>query len=169
MDNTMREAFYGLFTDDPAVWMKWIVVFAVLIGGYVIAIKLYGRVSYRISRQRKADIARSRGHVIEADLVSEWFSVKEEENNHHTRIYFCHAKYEYTLDGATRTYKAMFRDTRTAPRKLTLYYVNSPRKVFGIRDWHYENHKAIVLLPVIALPWILAIAAMVLLRIPIPQ
>ena len=169
MYNTMREAFYALFTDDPIVWIKWIIVFAILVGGYVIAIKLYGPVSCRISRERKADIAKSLGHVIEAKLVSEWFDFSEEENNKHTRTYYCHAKYEYTLDGMTRIYKALFRDTRTAPRKLTLYYIKNPRRVFGVSDWHYENHKGFVLIPIIALPWILAAAAMILLRIPMPQ
>ena len=47
-------------------------------------------------------------------------------------------------------------------------YLDNPRKLFSVEEYHYENHKAILLLPVIFLPWILALAAMFLLNIPLP-
>ena len=65
----MKEEFYRVFTDDPVNWVKWAVVFAVLILGYVVAIPLYRKVSYRLSWERKRDIARSRNHVLKAKLV----------------------------------------------------------------------------------------------------
>ena len=54
----LREAFYRTFTDDPVNWIKWIAVLAILVLGYVIAIPIYGKVSYRLSWERKRDIAK---------------------------------------------------------------------------------------------------------------
>ncbi len=65
----IKEAFYDLFTDNPVNWVKWGVVFLILILGYVVAIPLYKKIQYRISWERKRDIARSRNHVIEATLL----------------------------------------------------------------------------------------------------
>ena len=45
----IKEALISLFTDDPLNWIKWGVVFAVLIVGYVIAIALYKKISYHLS------------------------------------------------------------------------------------------------------------------------
>lgn len=45
----IKEALVKLFTDDPVNWIKWVVVFLTLIGGYVVALPLYQRVSYFIS------------------------------------------------------------------------------------------------------------------------
>ena len=57
---SIKEALIGVFSDDPINWLKWGIVFAILIGGYIIAIPLYGKVSSRLSWERKRDIARSR-------------------------------------------------------------------------------------------------------------
>ena len=65
----LREAFYRTFTDDPVNWIKWIAVLAILVLGYVIAIPIYGKVSYRLSWERKRDIAKSRNHIIQARLI----------------------------------------------------------------------------------------------------
>lgn len=66
---SITEALIGVFSDDPINWLKWGIVFAILIGGYIIAIPLYGKVSSRLSWERKRDIARSKNHVIKAALV----------------------------------------------------------------------------------------------------
>ena len=66
---TIKDALIGVFTDDPVNWIKWGIVFAILIGGYVIAIPLYGKISSRLSWERKRDIARSRDHIIKAALI----------------------------------------------------------------------------------------------------
>ena len=52
---SIREALVGVFTDDPVNWAKWAVVFAILIGGYFIAIPLYKKVSHSVSLERKRD------------------------------------------------------------------------------------------------------------------
>ena len=56
---SIREALIHMFTDDPVNWLKWALVFAVLIGGYFVAVPLYGRLSHGMSWERKRDIARS--------------------------------------------------------------------------------------------------------------
>lgn len=38
---SIQEALLTMFTDDPINWIKWAVVYAILIGGYVIAVPLY--------------------------------------------------------------------------------------------------------------------------------
>ena len=157
----MREAFYRVFTDDPVNWVKWAVVFAILIGGYVIAIPLYGKVSYRLSWARKRDIARERGHVIRATLMKKHCSGD-------LAHYDWNAVYRYTAEnGEEKKYRAFFKHPTTPPRILNLYYVDSPKRLFSYEEYHYENHKGIILLPLILLPWILALAAMWILQIPL--
>lgn len=69
---SIREALIHMFTDDPVNWLKWALVFAVLIGGYFVAVPLYGRLSHGMSWERKRDIARSRNHIIKASIVKKW-------------------------------------------------------------------------------------------------
>lgn len=76
--------------------------------------------------------------------------------------------YHYELQGEEREYHAYFKEPTRPPVYLYLYYLDNPRKLFSVEEYHYENHKAILLLPVIFLPWILALAAMFLLNIPLP-
>ena len=38
---SITEALIGVFSDDPINWLKWGIVFAILIGGYIIAIPLW--------------------------------------------------------------------------------------------------------------------------------
>ena len=66
---SIQEALITMFTDDPINWIKRAVVFAILIGGYAVAVPLYTKVSHGMSRERKRDIVRSRDHVIKASLV----------------------------------------------------------------------------------------------------
>ena len=66
---SIQEALITMFTDDPINWLKWAVVFAVLIGGYAVAVPLYKKVSHGMSWERKRDIAKSRDHIIKASLV----------------------------------------------------------------------------------------------------
>lgn len=70
---SIKEALIGVFSDDPINWLKWGIVFVILIGGYIIAIPLYGKVSSRLSWERKRDIARSRDHVYVDGIVGPWF------------------------------------------------------------------------------------------------
>ena len=49
---SIQEALITMFTDDPVNWLKWAVVFAVLIGGYAVAVPLYKKVSHGMSWER---------------------------------------------------------------------------------------------------------------------
>lgn len=155
---SIQEALVGLFTDDPVNWLKWGVVFAVLILGYVVAIPLYKKITARLGWERKRDIAKSRGHVIKAALVNK-HPVGE------VARYNWRATYRYTVQGEERQYKAYFKHPVTPPLYLYLYYIDNPEKLFSCEEYHYENHKGLLLFPIIFLPWILAVAAMFLLGV----
>ena len=75
------------------------------------------------------------------------------------------AVYRYTVDGEERQYTAHFKHPATPPLYLYLYYVDDPDKLFSCEEYHYENHKGLLLFPVIFLPWILACIALVLLGV----
>ena len=154
----IKEALISLFTDDPLNWIKWGVVFAVLIVGYVIAIALYKKISYHLSWERKRDIAKSRGHIIKAALTNKHPSGEVAHYN-------WHAVYHYTFQGEARQYTAYFKHPATPPLFLYLYYIDNPNKLFSCDEYHYENHKGLILFPVIFLPWILAGVALVLLGV----
>lgn len=104
---SIKEALIGVFSDDPINWLKWGIVFAILIGGYIIAIPLYGKVSSRLSWERKRDIARSRDHVIKAALVKK--HPKGEVGK-----YDWSATYHYELQGEEREYETLMEDEELA-------------------------------------------------------
>ena len=164
---SIQEALITMFTDDPINWLKWAVVFAILIGGYAIAVPLYKKVSHGMSWERKRDIAKSRNHVIKASLVDKhpsgevsrynWRAVYRYTVEGEERQYTAHFKH----DGEERQYAAHFKHPATPPLYLYLYYVDDPDKLFSCEEYHYENHKGLLLFPVIFLPWILACIALV--------
>ena len=137
---------------------KWAVVFAILIGGYAVAVPLYKKVSHGMSWERKRDIAKSRDHIIKASLVDKHPSGEVSRYN-------WRAVYRYTVEGEERQYVAHFKHPTTPPLYLYLYYVDDPDKLFSCEEYHYENHKGLLLFPVIFLPWILACIALVLLGV----
>ena len=94
---SIQEALITMFTDDPVNWLKWAIVFAVLIGGYAIAVPLYKKVSHGVSWERKRDIAKSRDHVIKASLA-------DKHPSGEVSRYDWHATYHYTIDGKERQY-----------------------------------------------------------------
>lgn len=157
----IKEALYAMFTDDPLNWFKWGVVFFVLIAGYVVAIPLYKKISYRLSWDRKRDIAISRNHVVEATLLKK--HPQGEVANYNWR-----ATYQYFINGKKKEYNAYFKHPMTPPLKLSLYYLNSPNRLFSYDEYHWESHKGLILFPFIFLPWILAAAMIFLLQIEIP-
>ena len=119
---------------------------------------LYKKVPLGVSWERKRDIAKSRDHVIKASLA-------DKHPTGEVSRYNWHAAYRYTIDGKERQYTAYFKHPSTPPLYLYLYYVDDPDKLFSCEEYHYENHKAIFLFPVIFLPWILAGLALVLLGV----
>lgn len=163
----IKEAFIQLFTDDPVNWVKWVIVFVVLILGYRFSIPLYEKVSYRFSFDYKRDIARARGHIIRATLLY----------RHKTGDvwkYDWNARYEYSIDGKTRTYGTFFRNPNTPPLVLYLYYVDNPRHLFAMEDNSigktFGNFcSSLITLFFTVLPWILACITTAVLQIPLPQ
>ena len=119
---SIKEALIGVFSDDPINWLKWGIVFAILIGGYIIAIPLYGKVSSRLTWERKRDIARSRDHVIKAALVKK--HPKGEVGK-----YDWSATYHYELQGEEREYHAYFKEPTRPPVYLYLYYARGRKLV----------------------------------------
>ena len=113
--------------------------------GYAIAVPLYKKVSHGVSWERKRDIAKSRDHVIKASLA-------DKHPSGEVSRYDWHATYHYTIDGKERQYTAYFKHPSTPPLYLYLYYVDDPDKLFSCEEYHYENHKGLLLLPVIFLP-----------------
>lgn len=155
----IKDSLTALFTDDPVNWIKWGIVFAILIVGCRITIPLCSKILYRLSWERKRDIAKSRNHVIEAKLVREF-------PRGEVGRYNWHATYRYEFQGEERRYHA--HSQCSPPRCLYLYYVDNLRRLFSSYEYHYENHMVIILLPIYSLPWILAAAAVHLLNIPLP-
>ena len=114
----------------------------------------------RMSWERKRDIARSRDHVIKAALVKK--HPKGEVGK-----YDWSATYRYKLQSEEREYHAYFKEPTRPPVYLYLYYLDNPRKLFSVEEYHYE----IISDPSAAChfsPWILALTAMFLLNIPLP-
>ena len=102
---SIQEALVTMFTDDPINWLKWAVVFAVLIGGYAVAVPLYKKVSHGMSWERKRDIAKSRDHIIKASLVDKHPSGEVSRYN-------WRAVYRYTVADEERQYVAHFKHPR---------------------------------------------------------
>ena len=165
----MQETITALLTDDSTSWIKTAVLLAILIVGYVISIRLYKKVNYRLGRYRKRDIAKSRNHIIKASLVDQhrhkrvdeifsperWFGFSERWSGF----------YVYTFNGEQRRYKAYFGQSRP-PKYLILYYIDNPEKVFSCEEHRlYEHLSTIVFLFFIILPWILAGLAGVLMGV----
>ena len=99
MMEEVRGPLLEMFTDDPVNWVKWAVVFTVLVVGYVLAFKIYSKIEYHLSVQKKADLARAKGHVIEnAELINvrKKGTYQERKEKHKTNY---SATYRYTLDG----------------------------------------------------------------------
>ncbi len=157
----IKDALYELFTDDPLNWAKWGIVFLIFILGYAVAVPLYKKIYYQFSWERKRDIAASRNQVIEATLLKKHPQGEVARRN-------WHATYQYSIHGEKKQYRAYFKHPMTPPRKLSLYYLNSPNKLFSYDEYHWESPKGLILFPLIFLPWILAAAVLFLLKVEIP-
>lgn len=155
-----REEFVKLFTDDPVNWAKWAAVFAVLIFSYCFSIPLFNKVSYRLGREYKRGLARKRGHIIKAFIL-------DQHPSGDAGKYDWYAKYEYSLDGNKKVYRAYFHYPNRPPRVIYLYYVNSPKRLFSMDEYHWDVPLGLIKLPVFFLPWILAVITMIVLQIPL--
>lgn len=143
-----------MFTDDPVNWVKWAVVFTVLIGFFILAFKIYSKIEYRLSIQKKADDARAKGHVIPgAKRISVHEKRSRSERNGEETTYS--GTYKYMLDGKEKEYRAFF-DTNYPPKEIDLYYKNSPRKLFSVEEYYWRAHIGILYLSLIFMPFVLA-------------
>lgn len=150
--------FTETFTDDPVNWVKWAVVLIVFIAGFFIAFKVEKLLAPILeSRERKKQIALERGNVIEAKLLK-----SSRRNYREAGADEWSGKYEYTVGGKTKTYYATFYHI-TPPHVLRLYYVNNPKKLFSMEEYHYELGKGLLLFPIRFLPFILGGLTMFLL------
>ena len=142
--------FTETFTDDPVNWVKWVIVLIVFIAGFFVAFKVEKLLAPVLeSRERKKQIALERGNVIEAKLLTSSRRSYRKEG-----VDEWWGKYEYTVDGKTKIYHATFYHI-SPPHVLRLYYVNNPKKLFSMEEYHYELGKGLLLFPIRFLPFIL--------------
>lgn len=153
---TIRKAMYECFTDNPINWVKWGIVFAVLILGHVFTSNLFDKVKYLMSYERKRDIAQSKGHVIEATLVRcRWYDGK------------FHALYHYRLGEENKSYGLLSNYGRP-PEKINLYYIHRPNRfsIFAVEGEHWDqNFRGLPVIFVNLLPWFLAMLAAAILHV----
>ncbi|MFI3214673.1 MAG: hypothetical protein R3Y24_15255 [Eubacteriales bacterium] len=140
--------------------VKYVAVFVTVVLGYIIIFPVYKKVSYAISYKRKRDIAVSRNHIIKAKRIKS--SVRGSVNE-----YRSYGTYIYTMNGKEKKFKAMFKNSSMAPAMIDLMYVKNPKKVFCYEEYHWENYKAIILLPIMAFPWVLGMIAVWLLQLQV--
>lgn len=130
---TITEGLKELFSDDPIIWGKWLLVFATFILTFVIRIKF--KIDEKIDPYKKLDKkiqkAIKKGHVIRAKLIDYWY--EEGENNSRT----FHGTYEYENDGKKYKYSTFFGTDVRPPRTIDLYYDNSPKKLYAKEEYHY--------------------------------
>ncbi len=151
----VREPLLEMFTDDPVNWVKWAVVFTVLVVGYILAFKIYSKIEYHLSVQKKADQARTKGHVIEnAKLIKvrKKGTYQERKEKHKTTY---SATYRYTLDGKEKEYHAYF-GNNYPPETIHLYYKNSPRKLFSVEEYYWQAPVGVLYLALFFMPFVLA-------------
>ena len=156
-----------LITEDPINCIKIVIVFVVLIISWKLIDPIYDKVDYLLSRERKRDIALSRGreHVIDAKLVK--YSHHYSRSGNHGG-YDTHATYEYVIDGQTKVYKALFLRCGIPPEILKLYWIDNLNKPFAVDDYHYETiHRGIPRFIFTFLPMIIAGAVALILKVHI--
>ena len=161
----LRDPLIEMFTDDPVNWAKWAVVFTVLVGFFILSFKIYSKIEYHLSIQKKADQARAKGHVIKnaKRIAIRKKGTYQERKKDNKRTYG--ATYKYTLDGKEKTYRAYF-SNNYPPETIDLYYKNSPRKLFSVEEYYWQPHIGILYLTLIFMPFVLAGVTGVALGIP---
>ena len=151
----VRGPLLEMFTDDPVNWVKWAVVFTVLVIGYILAFKIYSKIEYHLSVQKKADQAREKGHVIEnAKLIKARKKGTYQERKEKNKTTYS-ASYRYTLDGKEKEYHAYFANNYP-PETIDLYYKNSPRKLFSVEEYYWQAPIGVLYLALFFMPFVLA-------------
>ena len=136
----LQEGLTQIFSDNPIIWGKWLLVFAVVILTIVVRVKFKIDDKFDPSQKldKKVKKAIDNNHIINATLISSY--VDREKNT-------CREKYEYEINGEKHTYSAMFTGIYTR-RILHLYYEDNRRKVFTNEEYHYYVFRG---LPIIIL------------------
>ena len=124
---TLTEAFSALAGYGLALWCG----VAAGIATFVAEIILCKKGILFAGAYRKLALAKQRGHVLTATRTSLRFRDREPEGTRTNRIYI--ANYEYTANGKRRT-KQVTSTSVKPPLTITLYYLNSPAKVFSEYD-----------------------------------
>ena len=161
--NEIGQALMETFGSNPINWIKWIIVFAVLIITYVVLIKskVKQKVEYYLGKDYKKDKAREKGHVFKGELVSEkaTFHRGDIDDPKDHDYWINRATYVYDdKTGKQRSYKAKIYQQH-APTIITLYYVDDPRKPFTMEEKPLRNRNPILTIFYIIytfLPWLLA-------------
>ena len=124
---TLAEAFRALAGYGPAFWCGA----AAGIATFVVEIILCKKGILFAGADRKLALAKQRGHTLTATRASLRFRDRGSEDTRRNRIYI--ATYEYTVNGKRRT-KQVTSTSVKPPLTITLYYLNSPTKVFSEYD-----------------------------------
>jgi len=138
------EGLTELFSDNPIIWGKWLLVFASIILSIVIRVKF--KIDDKINPSKKLDDkvkkAIENNNIINATLVKTY--IHYDKDNKRTFS----GKYEYELNGKKYDYTALFWEEQHPPRILHLYYEKTPKKLFTNEEYHYY---AITGLPLVIL------------------
>ncbi len=156
------------FTNDPINWLKWAVVFAVLISSFVINIKILKKIEYSLSLRKKADEAEAKGHIIRnakrVRITKKYGLTDDRRNKPFNQRY--HATYEYELDGEVKRYNAYF-GYDYPPAKINLYYKKNPKRLFSMEEYYWNPFEGIFYLSFVFSPFLLAALTALALDIPL--
>lgn len=154
-----------VFTNDPINWIKWALVFAVLIVSFIVSGKIIKKIGYVLQGEKKLDDAKKKGNVIpnakRVESRKKYEGIKE--RNKPDRHY--HGTYEYEIDGEIHRYHAYF-GHRKPPKTVTLYYKKDPRKPFCREEYVWNPFGGVLYLFFILVPFVLAAFTAMALDIP---
>ncbi len=152
-----------MFTTNPINWLKWVLVFIVFIGAYIIGVKIRKKVDYTLSGQKKLDELKAKGHVIRNARLVSYNTIYKSYRERNNPYYI--GTYEYEFDGEIREYRGSF-GHRLPPNTITLYYKNNPKKPFCMAEYSWNPFKGMVYLSFIFIPFLLAALTALALKIP---
>ena len=137
----MKEELTEIFSDDPIIWGKWILVFIAFILTYVIIIKfkLNEKLNPNERLDKKVQRAIENKHIINAKLIKKYTDTDTRE--------VTSAIYEYEVNGKMYKYRADLRGFLDARTTLHLYYENTPQKLFTNEEHHNYG--------ILSLPWVI--------------
>ena len=126
------ESLTDLFGDNPVSWLNWIIVLGILVlSFYLLVFKLWTKINYFFSLERKIKRAQALGHTVQARLLrSTRVRLRDEQHGGHRYSY--QGWYAYDIDGVHYE-KRIPMHTFMPPQTLRLFWLNSPRHVFHAR------------------------------------